>query len=111
MWPRLISRGIERHAFRRRQEGEASMWPRLISRGITWYSIRIHSSMIPKIKHLAVYRVKPESAITHIAPVSTIEQWQQSNKYVVNFAEPAKQSLRYTSRQRLEKAKTLDDMF
>jgi hypothetical protein len=92
-----------------------------------WYSIRIHPSMIPKIKNIAVYRVAPESAITHVAPVSAIEQWRDSNKYVVNFAEPAKpigpirvapngrvkpvQSARYTSRERLEKAQTLDDVF
>ena len=92
-----------------------------------WYSIRIHSSMIPKIKSLAVYRVAPESAITHIAPVASIEQWRDTNKYVVNFAEPAKpigpirlvpdgwvkapQSSRYTSRERIEKAQTLDDVF
>ena len=92
-----------------------------------WYKIRIHSSMIPKIKNVAVYRVAPESAITHIAPVASIEQWPDSNKYVVNFADPptpigpihlanggrvrAPQAPRYTSRARLERAKTLDDVF
>lgn len=92
-----------------------------------WYSIRIHSSMIPKIKYLAVYQVAPESAITYIASVASIEQWRDTNKYVVNFAEPASpigpirlapdgrvkapQNSRYTSRERLEAAKTLDDVF
>jgi hypothetical protein len=92
-----------------------------------WYSIRIHPSMIPKIKNIAVYRVAPESAITHVAPVTSIEQWKDSNKYVVNFSDPARsigpirvvpggrvkpvQSCRYTSRDRLEKAATLDDVF
>ncbi len=92
-----------------------------------WYSIRIHPSMIAKIKNIAVYRVAPESAITHVAPVASIEQWRDSNKYVVNFAEPARaigpirvahdgrvkpvQGPRYTSRERLDKAKTLDDVF
>lgn len=50
-----------------------------------WYSIRIHSSMKPKIKHIAAYQVAPDSAITRIADVHSIEQWQESNKYVVNF--------------------------
>lgn len=92
-----------------------------------WYKIRIHSSMIPKIKHIAAYRVAPESAITHIAPVSSIEQWSDSNKYVVNFADPARkispirlvpegkvkapQGPRYTSLARLEKAGDLDEAF
>jgi len=92
-----------------------------------WYKIRIHSSMIPKIKHIAAYRVAPEKAITHIAPVASIEQWPDSNKYVVNFSEPARPigpipllaggrvkapySSRYTSRARLEQARNLDEAF
>lgn len=92
-----------------------------------WYKIRIHSSMIPKIKYIAAYRVVPESAITHIAPVASIEQWPDSNKYVVNFSEPARPigpipllavgrvkapySPRYTSRARLEQAGNLDEAF
>lgn len=92
-----------------------------------WYQIRIHASMIPKIKYIAAYRVAPESAITHIAPVSSVEQWEDSNKYVVNFATPAQQinpiklvpkgkvkalqCSRYTSKTRLDTAKNLDEAF
>ena len=92
-----------------------------------WWSIRINSSMIPKIKNIAVYRVAPKSAITHIAPVSSIEQWKDTSKYVVNFASSAveigpiklvakgivraPQGSRYTSRERLESAKNLDEAF
>jgi len=92
-----------------------------------WYSIRIHSSMIPKIKYIAAYRVAPESAITHVAGVKSIEQWQESNKYILYFTEPAKeigpiklvpksivkapQNSRYTSFDKLQKAKTLDEVF
>ncbi len=92
-----------------------------------WYKIRIHASMLQRIKHIAAYRVAPDSAITHIAPVSSIEQWPDTNKYVVNFKEPAKalgpiklcrdgevhalQGPRYTSRAKLERAKTLDEAF
>ena len=83
--------------------------------------------MIPKIKYIAAYQVSPVSAITHIAKVSSIEIWKESNKYVVNFVEPAKktksikliqngiikapQAPRYTSYKRLIKAKNLDEVF
>ncbi len=92
-----------------------------------WYQIRIHGSMIPKIKHVAAYRVAPESAITHIAPVKSIDQWKGTNKYILYFSEPAKkigpirlvpkgkvkalQNSRYTSLERLMAAKTLDEAF
>ena len=92
-----------------------------------WWQIRIHSSMIPKIKYIAAYRIAPVSAITHIAPVASIEQWKDTSKYVVNFAMPADElppiklvpkgivkSLygpRYTSKARLDAAKTLDEAF
>ena len=92
-----------------------------------WYKIRIHSSMIPKIRYIAVYRVAPISAITHIAKVHSIEQWKDTSKYVVNFSSQARkigpvrldskgrtkapQGPRYTSRERLKTAKTLNDVF
>ena len=92
-----------------------------------WYKVRIHGSMIPKLKHVAVYRTAPTSAITHAAPISSIEPWQDTEKKVINFAEPAEeigpiklvrkgrvkapQGLRYTSYDRLMNAKTLDDAF
>ena len=66
--------------------------------------------MRPQIKYIAVYQVAPISAITHIAPVESIEPWEDSGKYVVKFSEPAKpirlvqkgrvkalQNLRYTT--------------
>lgn len=93
-----------------------------------WYQIRLSASMIPKIEHLAFYRVAPVSAITHVAPVKDIKPWQDSGKYVVNFSGPleelekpiklvpkgnvkAPQSLRYTSYERLMNAKTLEEAF
>lgn len=92
-----------------------------------WYEIRIHGAMRPQIKNIAAYRVAPISAITHVAPVRSIEPWKDSGKFVVNFAEPAReigpitlvkngrvkqlQNLRYTTRQKLESAKTLDDVW
>lgn len=93
-----------------------------------WYAIRMHSSMKPKINYLAVYRVAPVSAITHIARVQSIELWKSTNKYVVNFAEPiqelqkpvklvhkskvkAPQAPRYTSYERLMSAGNLNEAF
>jgi len=92
-----------------------------------WYAVRIHSSMIPQIKYVAAYRVSPTSAITHWAPVRSIEPWKETGKVVLNFAQPAQeigpiplvrdgrvtapQNLRYTTFERLKKAKTLDDAF
>ncbi|MGD0518942.1 MAG: hypothetical protein ABSA26_15505, partial [Thermoguttaceae bacterium] len=92
-----------------------------------WYQIRIHATMRPQIKYIALYQVAPISAITHIAPVKSIEPWKDTGKYVVNFSSPALeigpitlvkqgrvkalQNLRYTIRARLETAKTLDDVW
>jgi hypothetical protein len=94
-----------------------------------WYQIRIHSSMVPRIKYIAAYQSAPVSAITHIAPVKDIALWKDGPKYVLNFTEPAKevgpiklvpkpngivkapQAPRYTSYARLMKAKNLDEAF
>lgn len=94
-----------------------------------WHQIRIHSSMIPHIKHIAVYQVAPVSAITHVAPVKSIELWKDTSRYVLNFSEPAKeigpirlipkphgavkapQAPRYTTLARLKKATNLDEAF
>lgn len=92
-----------------------------------WYAVRIHASMTEQIKYIAAYQVKPISAVTYIAKVSSIQRWQESGKVVLNFSEPATpigpiklvkggkvlapQGIRYTSRQKLESAKTLDDAF
>lgn len=91
-----------------------------------WYAIRLNSSMIPKIKYIAAYQVAPISAITHIAEVKSIEQWKETNKYILHFTEPAEkikkvplgnnkgkapQSPRYSSKERILNAKTLDSVF
>ncbi|MGV2438033.1 MAG UNVERIFIED_CONTAM: hypothetical protein LVT10_26735 [Anaerolineae bacterium] len=49
------------------------------------YQILIHGTMRRQIKHIAVYQVSPISAITHVAPVSSIEPWRGTGKFVVNF--------------------------
>lgn len=92
-----------------------------------WYKVRLHGTMRPQIKHIAVYQVAPISAITHVAPVKSIEPWEDSGKFVLNFSEPAReigpiklqpggrvkalQNLRYTTLEYLEAAKTLDEVW
>jgi hypothetical protein len=92
-----------------------------------WYAIRMHRSIIPRIKYIAAYQVAPTSAITHWALVKNIEPWRDTGKFVVTFTKPAReivpiplvpksrvkalQNMRYTSFDRLQKAKTLDEVF
>jgi hypothetical protein len=92
-----------------------------------WHAVRIHGTMRPQIRHIAAYRVAPVSAITHMASVESIEPWKDTSKVVLNFSQPAHeigpiryspggrvrplQGLRYTTRSRLERAKTLDDVW
>ncbi|MBI5371273.1 MAG: hypothetical protein HZA79_04510 [Sphingobacteriales bacterium] len=92
-----------------------------------WYSIRIHASMLDKIKYIAAYQVAPVSAITYYAEISKIEKWNDTNKYILYFKDKAikikaipldknkkglaPQAPRYTSIDRLLKAKSLADVF
>lgn len=92
-----------------------------------WFSIRISSSMINRIKHIAAYQVAPISAITHVAEVAKIEKYKDTNKYIVYFKEPAEeishlildnkkkgiapQAPRYTNYEKLMKGKVLSDVF
>jgi hypothetical protein len=94
-----------------------------------WYQIRIHASMVPRIKYIAAYRTAPVSAITHVAAVKDIQLWKDGPKYVLNFAGPATevgplklvpkptgtvkapQAPRYASYARLIQAKNLDEVF
>jgi hypothetical protein len=89
-----------------------------------WYAVRIHGTMRPQIRYIAVYQKAPDSAITYIAPVKSIEPWKDTGKVVLNFSEPAQeigpiklvkkgrvkalQNLRYTTKAMREKSKTLD---
>ena len=93
-----------------------------------WCAINIGRSKISLIKYIAIYRVAPVSAITHMAPVSNITPWEMDNtKYCLKFAEPARmvgpieqdqsgptmtmRGSRYTSFDRLTNARTLSDVF
>jgi hypothetical protein len=92
-----------------------------------WYAVRINGSVRPQIRYIAAYQVAPVQAITHFARVKSIEPWEDSGKFVLNFEEPAQpigpiplvkggrvkapQSIRYTTHDRLLKAKSLDELF
>lgn len=92
-----------------------------------WFAIRISASMIDKIKYIAAYQVAPISAITHYAEIASIEKWQDTNKYILYFKEAARQipsipldkdkkglapqAPRYTSFDKLIKAKKLSQVF
>jgi len=92
-----------------------------------WYKVRIHGSVRSQIKYIAGYQVVPVQAVTHFARVKSIEPWEDSGKFVLNFTEPAQQigpiplvkggrvkapmGPRYTTHDRLFKAKNLDELF
>lgn len=92
-----------------------------------WYAIRISSSMIDRIRYIAGYQTSPISAITYYAEVSKIEKYKDTGKYIVYFKEPAKkiepiklisgksgkapQAPRYTTFEKLIKAKKIEDVF
>jgi hypothetical protein len=92
-----------------------------------WYAVRIHPTMTAQLKYIAAYVTAPVSAITHYAPIRSIEPWQNTGKVVINFAEPAReitplrptkngrvrhlQGLRYTNFDKLKKATSLDEAF
>ncbi len=92
-----------------------------------WYAIRVSSSMIDRIKYIAGYQTTPISAITHYAEVSKIEKYKDTSKYIVYFKDSAKdigpiklttgksgiapQAPRYTTYEKLIKAKKLEDIF
>ena len=91
-----------------------------------WYAIRIGGGHLDKIKYIAAYQTAPVSAITHVAEIDSIEPYGDGGKYKLNFKNPAQpigpivygnakqgsmQSSRYTSYNKLIKAKSLPDLF
>jgi hypothetical protein len=92
-----------------------------------WYAVRIHPTMAAQLKYIAAYVTAPVQAITHYAPIRSIEPWENTGKMVINFADPAKeigplkaikngkvshlQGLRYTTIEKLKKATSLDEVF
>lgn len=92
-----------------------------------WYQIRVSASMRGQVEWIAAYQIAPISAITHVAPVKSIEPWRDSGKFVVNFSAPAReigpigfaangrtagiQGPRYTTKKDLDAAKDLSELW
>ncbi len=91
-----------------------------------WHAIRIGGGKLDKIKFIAAYQTAPVSAVTHVAPVKSIEPYGDSGKYKLIFSEKAKaitpipfkdaptglmQGPRYTSFDKLQKAKKVAELF
>jgi len=88
-----------------------------------WYAVRLNAGLIPRIRYVAIYRVAPVSAITHIAKVKRIVPYKYSKKYLIEFDGPAEsigpirftpgarsirlRNPRYSTRKRLTRARTL----
>jgi hypothetical protein len=91
-----------------------------------WFDVRMSSVMVERLKYIAAYQTAPISAITHYAEIARIEKSRESAKYTLYFQDPAKpigpirqskqrkvipQAPRYTTLDRLLKAKTMDQVF
>lgn len=91
-----------------------------------WFSVRINTKHIAKLKFIAAYQVAPVAAITHIAEIETIVPYNDTGKYMIKFKGPAialppiprlegseinMQSSRYALREKLMAAKCLDEVW
>lgn len=91
-----------------------------------WFAIRIGAKQIPKLKYIAAYQVAPVGAVTHVAEIASITPYENSGKFLLTFKGPAQkiepkcrteysnvnmQSPRYAQRDKLLKAKDLDDIW
>jgi hypothetical protein len=92
----------------------------------SWYSIRISGGMLPRIKWIAGYQTLPVAAVTHLAEVERIEPYGDTGKFRLVFKAPAQplpkpiafadakpgamQGPRYTTKEKLLKAKALKDI-
>lgn len=91
-----------------------------------WYAIRIGGGMINKLKWIAAYQAAPLSAITHYAEIARIEPYGEEGKYKIIFKTPAiaitpipfadaaqgsTQSPRYTTYEKMMKAKKISELW
>jgi hypothetical protein len=88
-----------------------------------WYAIRIGAAIKNQIKYIAAYRIAPIQAITHLAKVQEIKPYKDTGKYQVIFdgaaeqigpiklkeGEAGPQGPFYVEREKLLKAKTIDE--
>jgi hypothetical protein len=88
-----------------------------------WYAVRIASSVIPRLKYLAMYEVSPVSAIRWVGKIESIQPYEDTGKYriylfEINKIKPIKlgnpkytpYGPRYTTYELLQKAKDLGDL-
>lgn len=88
-----------------------------------WYAVRIASSVIPRLKYLAMYEVAPVKAIRWVGKIESIQPYEDTGKYKIflseiNEIEPinlgnpkyAPYGPRYTTYELLQKAKDLGDL-
>jgi len=94
-----------------------------------WYSIRISSRMLHKLKYLAIYENRPVSAIRYIGKIKEVKLHDVSNnikKYEILVDKPRRikpikmteetsklvpQSPRYTMKKLIDNGETLYDLF
>ena len=82
--------------------------------------------MINRIKYIAAYQTTPVSAVTHFAPVASIESYGNEGKYKLIFSAPATildkqiplgdsssqmQRSRYTNFDKLFTSESISDLF
>ena len=91
-----------------------------------WFAVRINEKHIAKLKFIAAYQVAPVAAITHIAEIEDIVPYNDTGKRMIKFkgkataidpiprpesSEVNMQSSRYALRDKLLKAKNLDQVW
>jgi hypothetical protein len=88
-----------------------------------WYAVKIASSVIPKLKYLAMYEVSPVKAIRWVGKIESIQPFEDTGKYKIVLSEISKIDPiklgnpnyapfgpRYTTYELLQKAKDLGDL-
>lgn len=88
-----------------------------------WYAVRIASSVIPRLKYLAMYEVSPVMAIRWVGKIESIQPYEDTGKYKIYLSEITKiepiklgnpqytpYGPRYTTFELLQKAKDLGDL-
>lgn len=88
-----------------------------------WHAVRISSSVIPRLKYLAMYEVAPVKAIRWVGKIESIQPYEDTGKYKIYLSEIKKiepiklgdpkytpYGPRYTTYELLQKAKDLGDL-
>ena len=93
-----------------------------------WWQIRISPTLIPNLKHIAMYETKPVSAIRWVADIKQngVQPYKNTGKYIVYLEEKrqigpikldedkkgiAPQSSRYTTYEKLVSAKNISELW